>query len=183
MLKWATRSDSIAGNNSSLPDKLNALYTYLNQSSGMTLSTPTASDSLLQVSMAIILGFTDIFNHSILKSPLALSSAVSSQCQGKAVCLNDYHPVALPSTIIKWFERSVMEQTQSSFITVCYRRNTFTTDIISLALHSPLEHLDNNDTYVRLLLTVNSSAFNTNIPIKLISNPEPTSQPSGSSTL
>eukprot|EP00061_Rhincodon_typus_P010304 g34495.t1 len=44
-----------------------------------------------------------------------------------------------------------------------------TKDAISLALHSSLDHLDNEDTYVRLLLIDYGSAFNTNIPSRLIS--------------
>lgn len=39
---------------------------------------------------------------------------------------------------------------------------------ISLALHSTLEHLDNKDTYVRLLFIDYNSAFNKIIPTKLI---------------
>ena len=50
-----------------------------------------------------------------------------------------------------------------------YRRNRSTADVISLALHSTLEHLDNKDTYVRLLFIDYSSAFNTIISTKLIS--------------
>ena len=50
-----------------------------------------------------------------------------------------------------------------------YRRNSSTADTISLALHSTLEHLDNKDTYVRLLFLDSSSAFNTIIPTKPIS--------------
>ena len=49
-----------------------------------------------------------------------------------------------------------------------YRHNRSTADVISLALHSTLEHLDNKDTYVRLLFIDYSSAFNT-ILTKLIS--------------
>eukprot|EP00061_Rhincodon_typus_P012435 g38171.t1 len=50
-----------------------------------------------------------------------------------------------------------------------YRCNRSTEDAISLALHLSLEHLDNKDTYVRLLLIDYSSTFNTIIPSRLIS--------------
>ena len=50
-----------------------------------------------------------------------------------------------------------------------YRCNRSTADAISLALHSTLEHLDNKDTYVRLLFIDYSSVFNTIILTKLIS--------------
>eukprot|EP00061_Rhincodon_typus_P010128 g34179.t1 len=43
------------------------------------------------------------------------------------------------------------------------------TEAISLALLLSLEHLDNKDTYIRLLLINYSSAFNTIIPSRLIS--------------
>eukprot|EP00061_Rhincodon_typus_P005337 g24716.t1 len=50
-----------------------------------------------------------------------------------------------------------------------YRHNRSTEDAISLALYSSLEHLDNEDIYVRLLLIDYSSTFNTIIPFRLIS--------------
>eukprot|EP00061_Rhincodon_typus_P013701 g40235.t1 len=49
------------------------------------------------------------------------------------------------------------------------RHNRPTENAISLALHSPLEHLGNKDNYIRLLLVDYSSAFNTTIPSRLIS--------------
>ena len=51
-----------------------------------------------------------------------------------------------------------------------YRHNRSTANAISLALHSILEHLDNKDTYARLVFIDYSSAFNTIIPTRLISN-------------
>eukprot|EP00061_Rhincodon_typus_P016127 g44176.t1 len=45
-----------------------------------------------------------------------------------------------------------------------YRRNRSIEDAISLALHSSVEHLDNKNTYFRLLLVDYSSALNTIIP-------------------
>eukprot|EP00061_Rhincodon_typus_P005148 g24321.t1 len=45
-----------------------------------------------------------------------------------------------------------------------------TMDDISLAQHSSLEHLNNKDTYIRLLLIVYSSTFNTIILSRLIKN-------------
>ena len=41
-------------------------------------------------------------------------------------------------------------------------------DAISTALHSALSHLDNNNTYVRMLFIDFSSAFNPIVPSKLI---------------
>ncbi|KAI3352418.1 hypothetical protein L3Q82_005377 [Scortum barcoo] len=56
---------------------------------------------------------------------------------------------ALTSTIMKCFERS-------------------TEDAISLTLHTALSHLDQRDTYVRMLFIDYSSAFNTIVPSKLV---------------
>eukprot|EP00061_Rhincodon_typus_P004703 g23232.t1 len=49
------------------------------------------------------------------------------------------------------------------------RHNRSTKDDISLTQHSSLEHLGDKDTYIKLLLIDYSSAFNTNIPSRLIS--------------
>ena len=49
-----------------------------------------------------------------------------------------------------------------------YSKNRSTEDAISTALHSALSHLDNNNSYVRMLFIDFSSAFNTVIPSKLI---------------
>eukprot|EP00061_Rhincodon_typus_P016070 g44089.t1 len=95
--------------------------------------------------------------------------------EAHAVCLNDYHPVALTSIIVKCFERLVMDCINSSLPTClsplqfAYQRNRSTADAISLDLHSSLEHLDNKGTYIRLLLINYSSTFNTIIPFRLIS--------------
>eukprot|EP00061_Rhincodon_typus_P007881 g30005.t1 len=73
------------------------------------------------------------------------------------------------------FERLVMAHINSSLPTCLdplqftYQCNMSSKDAISLALHSALEHLDNKDTYDRLLLIDYSSAFNTIIPTRLIS--------------
>ena len=91
------------------------------------------------------------------------------------MCLNEYCPVALTSIIMKCFERLVMARINSSLLgyldprQFAYCRNRSTAYAISLALHSTLEHLDNKDTYVRLLFIDYSSASNTIIPMKLIS--------------
>eukprot|EP00061_Rhincodon_typus_P014196 g41075.t1 len=50
-----------------------------------------------------------------------------------------------------------------------YQHNRSREDAISLALHSSLEHLDNKDTYIRLLLIDYSSAYNTIMSSRLIS--------------
>eukprot|EP00061_Rhincodon_typus_P000220 g10947.t1 len=76
---------------------------------------------------------------------------------------------------MKCFERLVMAHINSSLppclnpLQFACQCNRSTEDALSLAQHSPLEHLDNKDTYIRLLLVDNSSTFNTIIPSRLIS--------------
>eukprot|EP00061_Rhincodon_typus_P017899 g46818.t1 len=76
---------------------------------------------------------------------------------------------------MKCFERLVIAHINSSLpayldpLQYAYRHNRSTEDAISPALHSSLEHLDNKDTYIRLLLVDYNSAFNTFVPSKLIS--------------
>eukprot|EP00061_Rhincodon_typus_P008454 g31066.t1 len=92
-----------------------------------------------------------------------------------ATCLNDYCSKALTSIILKCFERLVMAHINSSLpsclapLQLAYRHDRSTEDAISLALHSSLEHLDNKDTNVRILLIDYSSTFNTIVPSRLMS--------------
>ena len=47
-------------------------------------------------------------------------------------------------------------------------KNIPTDDAVSIALHTALSHLDKRNTYVRMLIIDDSSAFNTIVPSKLI---------------
>ncbi|KAI3374832.1 hypothetical protein L3Q82_021368, partial [Scortum barcoo] len=103
----------------------------------------------------------------------------------KILCLNDYRPVALTSTIMKCFERLVKPFITSSLpdsldpLQFACRPNRSTEDAIALTLHTAPSHLDQRDTYayVRMLFIDYSSAFNTIVPSKLSS---PSSETSGS---
>lgn len=89
-------------------------------------------------------------------------------------CLNDYRPVALTSIISKCLEQLVLAHLKSCLPSTvdphqfAYHKNRSTEEAVSLALHSVLSHLDNNDTYARMLFIDFSSAFNTVIPSKLV---------------
>ncbi|XP_062906229.1 uncharacterized protein LOC134347753 [Mobula hypostoma] len=89
-------------------------------------------------------------------------------------CLNDYRPVLLTSTVMKCFERLVMTRLNSCLskdldpLQFDYYHNRPMADTISMALHMALEHLDNTNTYIRMLFIDYSSAFNTIIPTILI---------------
>ncbi|KAI5614754.1 gastrula zinc finger protein XlCGF28.1-like, partial [Silurus asotus] len=89
-------------------------------------------------------------------------------------CLNDYRLVALTPIMMKCFERLVMRQIKTQLppsldpMQFAYRPNCSTDDAISTTLHLALTHLDNKDSYVRMLFIDFSSAFNTIIPQHLI---------------
>ena len=75
---------------------------------------------------------------------------------------------------MKCFERLVMAHINSILtdtldpLQFAYCPNRSTDDTITLALHTVLSHLDNRNTYVRMLFIDYRSAFNTIVPIKLI---------------
>ncbi|KAI3376752.1 hypothetical protein L3Q82_000349 [Scortum barcoo] len=87
--------------------------------------------------------------------------------------LSDYRPVALTPIIMKCFERVVLAHIQNTTpatldpLQYTYRTNRSTEDAVSATLHTALSHLENKDSYVRMLFIDYSSAFNTVIPHKL----------------
>uniref|UniRef100_A0A3B3BP10 Reverse transcriptase domain-containing protein n=1 Tax=Oryzias melastigma TaxID=30732 RepID=A0A3B3BP10_ORYME len=121
---------------------------------------------------------TDIFN-------LSLACAVVPTCfksttivplpkTSSPTNLNDYRPIALTPIITKCFERLVLTHLKSCLPPTldphqfAYRQNRSTEDAVSIALHSVLSHLDNRNTYARMLFLDFSSAFNTVIPSQLM---------------
>ncbi|KAI5618998.1 gastrula zinc finger protein XlCGF28.1-like [Silurus asotus] len=89
-------------------------------------------------------------------------------------CLNDYRPVALTPIVMKCLDRLVMRHIKTQLppsldpMQFAYRSNRSTDDAISTTLHLTLTHLDNKNSYVRMLFIDISSAFNTIIPQHLI---------------
>ena len=77
---------------------------------------------------------------------------------------------------MKCFERLVMahintlipDTLQLDPLQFAFRPNKATDDVIYIALHTALSHLDKRNTYVRMLFIDYSSAFNTIVPSKLI---------------
>ncbi|KAI4898399.1 hypothetical protein NFI96_002300 [Prochilodus magdalenae] len=116
----------------------------------------------------------DIFNVSLTQAavPTCLKTATiipvpkSSTVTG----LNDYRPIALTPIVTKCFERLVMTHIKATIdVTVdphqyAYRRNRSTDDAISSVVHTALTHLEQKDSYVRMLFVDFTSAFNTMIP-------------------
>ncbi len=121
---------------------------------------------------------TDIFNTSLSQAvvPTCLKSTtiIPVPKQSPVSCLNDYRPIALTPIMMKCFERLVMHNIKNSLpntldpLQFAYRPNRSTDDAISSTLHLALTHLENKDSYVRMLFIDFSSAFNTIIPQQLI---------------
>ncbi len=121
---------------------------------------------------------TDIFNTSLSQAvvPTCLKSTTIIPVPKKSPvsCLNDYRPIALTPIMMKCFERLVMQKIKNSLpntldpLHFAYRPNRSTDDAISSTLHLALTHLENKDSYVRMLFIDFSSAFNTIIPQQLI---------------
>ncbi len=121
---------------------------------------------------------TDIFNTSLSQAvvPTCLKSTTIIPVPKKSPVsyLNDYHPIALTPIMMKCFERLVMQKIKTSLpntldpLQFAYRPNRSTDDAISSTLHLALTHLENKDSYVRMLFIDFSSAFNTIIPQQLI---------------
>ncbi|XP_034047300.1 RNA polymerase I-specific transcription initiation factor RRN3 [Thalassophryne amazonica] len=88
-------------------------------------------------------------------------------------CLNDFRPVALTSIIMKCFERVILSHIHNSIpdttdpLQYTYRHNRSTSDTIATALHISLSHLENKDSYIRMLFIDYSSTFNMVAPHKL----------------
>ncbi|KAI5629143.1 gastrula zinc finger protein XlCGF28.1-like [Silurus asotus] len=122
--------------------------------------------------------FTDIFNISLSSAtvPMCLKTTTIIPVLKKSSvsCLNDYYPVALTPIMMKCFERLVMRHIKTQLppaldpMQFAYRPNCSTDDAISTTLHLALTHLDNKDSYVRMLFIDFSLAFNTIIPQHLI---------------
>ncbi|KAI3355175.1 hypothetical protein L3Q82_017875 [Scortum barcoo] len=121
---------------------------------------------------------TDIFNTSLQQAvvPTCLKTAtiIPIPKTSTVTGLNDYRPVALTPIVMKCFERLVMAHIKDCVdVTVdphqyAYRKNRSTEDAISSVVHTALTHLENKDSYVRLLFVDFNSAFNTIIPQTLV---------------
>lgn len=85
--------------------------------------------------------------------PVSRPPPSSPYQKNQVTCLNDYRPVALISTIMKFFERLVMRHIKSQLpvtlepMQFAYRPNRSTDDAITTAAHLALTHLDTKDTY------------------------------------
>ncbi len=128
------------------------------------------------------LGFTDIFNLSlslsVVPSCLKKSTTVPIPKKNKITCLNDWRPVALTPIFSKCFEKLIRNYICSVLtasldpLQFAYCSNRSTDDAIAFTLHTALSHLENKNTYVRILFVDYSSAFNTIVPATLCEAPD-----------
>ncbi|KAF7691443.1 hypothetical protein HF521_011740, partial [Silurus meridionalis] len=118
--------------------------------------------------------FTNLFNISlnsnVVPTCLKTTTIVPVPKKSTVSCLNDYCLVALTPIVMKCFERLVMRHIKTQLppsldpMQFAYRSNRSTDGAISTTIHLALTHLDNKDSYVRMLFIDFSSAFNTIIP-------------------
>ncbi|KAI4886572.1 hypothetical protein NFI96_000182 [Prochilodus magdalenae] len=122
--------------------------------------------------------FTDIFNLSLAQSTVPVcfktTTIIPIPKKSTITSMNDYRPIALTPIVMKCFERLILSHIKRSLPSTldphqfAYRANRSTDDAVSLAIHTALNHLDSNNSYVRMLFIDFSSAFNTIIPSRLI---------------
>ncbi len=122
--------------------------------------------------------FTDIFNLSlslsVVPSCFKKSTIVPIPKKNKITCLNDWRPVALTPIFSKCFEKLVREHICSVLpasldpLQFAYLSNRSTDDAIAFTLHTALSHLENKNTYMRMLFVDYSSAFNSIVPATLV---------------
>ncbi|KAL0199309.1 hypothetical protein M9458_007849, partial [Cirrhinus mrigala] len=163
-----------------LPDALNEFYAQFemqNDTPAQKLPTPPNNQALCllypgltHARLWVLTTYLTLQSSPHLKStfiiPVPKKSPVS--------CLNDYRPIALTPIMMKCFERLVMQNIKTSLpkhpdpLQFAYRPNRSKDDAISSTLHLALTHLENKDSYVRMLFIDFSSAFNTIIPQQLI---------------
>ena len=119
-----------------------------------------------------------MFNLSLSQSafPTCFEKATIAPVPKKAKVteLNNFCPVALPSVIMKCFERLVKDHITSTLpdtldpLQFAYHPNRSTNDAIVIAMHAALSHLKKRNTYVRMLFIDCCSAFNILVPAKSI---------------
>ncbi len=122
--------------------------------------------------------FTDIFNLSlflsVVPSCFKKSTIVPIPKKNKITCMNDSRPVALTPIFSKCFEKlirdyicSVLPACLTGSATICIFQQPFHRRYYCLHLHTALSHLENKNTYVRILFVDYSSVCNTIVPATL----------------
>ncbi|KAK3548134.1 hypothetical protein QTP70_004875 [Hemibagrus guttatus] len=104
--------------------------------------------------------FTDIFNTSLetchVPACFKTSAIVPVPKKTKITGLNDYRPVALTSVVMKSFEHLVLSYLKDITdplldpLQFAYRANRSVDDVVNMALHFILQHLDSPGSYARI---------------------------------
>ena len=115
--------------------------------------------------------FCILFNLSLsestVPSPWKTSCIVPVPKKSSVITMNDLRPVALTSSVIKVFEKFVLRRLQvlvSDFLDplqFAYRSKRNVEDAVLYVLNRMYAHLDNTNTFIRLMFFDFSSAFNT----------------------
>jgi len=148
-------------------------------------------DNIPAVYLKDVQVLTDILNTSLdqaIVSPCFKSETIIPVPKKPTITsLNDYRPVALTLIIMKCFERLVKSHITNRLpplfrpvpvglpFQFVYRSNRSTEDVISSVVHLSLSHLEEKNTYVRMLFVDFSLAFNTILPQHLASKLGPLS--------
>ncbi|KAL0182031.1 hypothetical protein M9458_021406, partial [Cirrhinus mrigala] len=131
-------------------------------------------DCAAQLPDVLTHNFNTSLSQAVVPTCLKSTSIISVPKKCPVSCLNDYRPIALTTIMMKCFERLVIHNIKTSLpnpldpLQFAHRPNRSTDDAISSTLHLALTHLENKDSYVRMLFFDFSSAFNTIIPQQLI---------------
>lgn len=121
--------------------------------------------------------FTELYNSSFHQhtAPVCFKAAtiIPVPKKSKVIVMNDYHPVALTSVVMKVLERLVLKYlkwvTNSHMDPLHFPKmeNRSTDDAVDMALHFVLQHLESPNMYARFLFIDYSSALNTIVTQKL----------------
>ncbi|KAI3376373.1 hypothetical protein L3Q82_016855 [Scortum barcoo] len=161
----------------SLPDELNTFYARFESTSPAVEVQKAQEDHCPPVITRadVCRTLKRRLTHSVVPTCFKETIIVPVPKKTKILSLNDYRPVALTSTIMKCFERLVKSyssplpsRTHWTHFSLPTGPIGLTEDAIALTLHTALSHLDQRDTYVRMLFIDYSSAFNTIVPSKLV---------------
>ncbi len=111
---------------------------------------------------------------SVVPSYFKIATIVPIPKKNKVTCLNDWRPVALTPIFSKSFEKLIRDYICSVLpasldpLQFAYRSNRSRDDAIAFTLRTALSHLENKNTYVRMLFVDYSSTFNTIVPATLV---------------
>ncbi|KAK3552750.1 hypothetical protein QTP86_022157, partial [Hemibagrus guttatus] len=162
---------SACDSDSSLPDTLNDFYDRFEAQNNVVARKPIPppNDQVLCLSTADVRRTLCRVNSRKSAGPDNIPGRVLRECAEQlADVFTDIFNISLTSAVVPTCLRTTTIVPVPKKSTFAYRPNCSTDDAITTTLHLSLTHLDNKDTYVRMLFINFSSAFNTIIPQHLI---------------